>query len=83
MPQPRDGIAIVGPGKVGQALGKLLAAAGFPIRYVAARRLEAARQAGPPESGLSVENTAPFGLSVLTATAEFAAMNKVAWIMDY
>lgn len=45
--------------------------------------MEAARQAGPPESGLSVENTAPFGLSVLTATAEFAAMNKVAWIMDY
>lgn len=45
MSQPRDGIAIVGPGKVGQALGRLLAAAGFPIRYVAGRRRAAARQA--------------------------------------
>jgi hypothetical protein len=26
---------------------------------------------------------APFGLAVLTATAEFAANHHAAWIMDY
>ncbi|HEV2175765.1 MAG TPA: DUF2520 domain-containing protein [Terriglobia bacterium] len=45
MSQPLEGIAIVGPGRAGQALGTLLAAAGFPIRYVAARRPAAARAA--------------------------------------
>ncbi|MGD0695656.1 MAG: Rossmann-like and DUF2520 domain-containing protein [Terriglobia bacterium] len=38
-------IAIIGPGRLGQALGRLLAEAGFPIRLVAARRLSAARRA--------------------------------------
>jgi len=26
---------------------------------------------------------APFGLSIITATAEFGAAHRVAWIMDY
>jgi predicted short-subunit dehydrogenase-like oxidoreductase (DUF2520 family) len=39
------GVAIVGPGRVGQALGKLLSQAGIPILCVAARRLAAARRA--------------------------------------
>jgi predicted short-subunit dehydrogenase-like oxidoreductase (DUF2520 family) len=43
--QKHPGVAIVGPGRVGQALGKLLAGAGVPVRYVAARRLAAARRA--------------------------------------
>lgn len=38
-------IAVVGPGRLGQALGRLLAEAGFPIRLVAARRLSAAQRA--------------------------------------
>jgi predicted short-subunit dehydrogenase-like oxidoreductase (DUF2520 family) len=38
-------IAIVGPGRVGQAMGKLLSRAGFPVRFVAARRMVAARRA--------------------------------------
>ncbi|MGD0922197.1 MAG: Rossmann-like and DUF2520 domain-containing protein [Terriglobia bacterium] len=38
-------VAIIGPGRVGQALGKLLADAGVPICFVAARRPEAARRA--------------------------------------
>ncbi len=38
-------IAIVGPGRVGQAMGKVLNRAGFPIRFVAARRIAAARRA--------------------------------------
>jgi predicted short-subunit dehydrogenase-like oxidoreductase (DUF2520 family) len=43
--QRNSGLAIIGPGRVGQALGKLLAGAGVPVRYVAARRLTAARRA--------------------------------------
>jgi predicted short-subunit dehydrogenase-like oxidoreductase (DUF2520 family) len=38
-------VAIVGPGRVGQALGKALARAGVSIEFIAARRLERARQA--------------------------------------
>ena len=42
---PHQSIAIVGPGRLGQALARLLAEAGFPIRFVAARRQSAARRA--------------------------------------
>lgn len=41
----KRGVAIVGPGRVGQALGKLLVQAGIPVRFVVARRLAAARRA--------------------------------------
>jgi predicted short-subunit dehydrogenase-like oxidoreductase (DUF2520 family) len=41
----KDSIAIVGPGRLGQAMGKLLHRAGFPIRFVAARRRKAAQRA--------------------------------------
>ncbi|MGO9271988.1 MAG: Rossmann-like and DUF2520 domain-containing protein [Terriglobia bacterium] len=40
-----EGVTIVGPGRLGQALGRLLAEAGVPMRWVAARRIEAARRA--------------------------------------
>ena len=43
--KPIRAVAIIGPGRVGQALGRLLADAGTPIAYVAARRLVAARRA--------------------------------------
>jgi predicted short-subunit dehydrogenase-like oxidoreductase (DUF2520 family) len=39
------GIAIVGPGRIGQSLGRLLHDAGVPIRVVAARRRAAALKA--------------------------------------
>jgi predicted short-subunit dehydrogenase-like oxidoreductase (DUF2520 family) len=42
----RSGVAIIGPGRVGQALGRLLAQSRVPIAYVGARRLARARQAG-------------------------------------
>lgn len=45
--------------------------------------LSAARQAGPPSGAATVEQTAPFGLSVLLALAEFANTHHAAWIMDY
>lgn len=39
------GIAIIGPGRLGQSLGRVLAEAGFPVLFVAARRLAAAKRA--------------------------------------
>ena len=42
---PRPSVTIAGPGRLGQAIGKLLHGAGFSIRYVAARRADAARRA--------------------------------------
>jgi predicted short-subunit dehydrogenase-like oxidoreductase (DUF2520 family) len=38
-------VTIVGPGRLGQAMAKLLVGAGIEVRFVAARRLEAARRA--------------------------------------
>lgn len=38
-------IAIIGPGRLGQALGRLLVGEGYPVRFIAARRPAAARQA--------------------------------------
>ena len=38
-------VAIVGPGRLGQAMGRLLLRAGEPVRFVAARRLSRARKA--------------------------------------
>lgn len=45
--------------------------------------LATAREKGPPEPGSSVEAVAPFGIAVLLALAEYAVVNRVAWIMDY
>jgi predicted short-subunit dehydrogenase-like oxidoreductase (DUF2520 family) len=42
---PQNGVAIVGPGRLGQALGRLLAQAKVPVLFVAARRASKARQA--------------------------------------
>ena len=39
----RSGLAIVGPGRIGKAIGRLLKEAGFDVRFVAARRLARAR----------------------------------------
>jgi predicted short-subunit dehydrogenase-like oxidoreductase (DUF2520 family) len=41
----KEGIAILGPGRVGQAMGRLLRRAGIPVLLVAARRPAAARRA--------------------------------------
>ena len=38
-------VAIVGPGRLGQAMGRLLHAAGVQVRFVVARKLERARSA--------------------------------------
>ena len=41
----KRGVAIVGPGRVGQAMGKLLHRAGVPVLFVVARRMAAAKRA--------------------------------------
>ncbi len=41
----RKEVAILGPGRVGQAMGRLLRQAGVPVLFVAARRSAAARRA--------------------------------------
>lgn len=38
-------VAIIGPGRLGQAMGKLLQQEGVPIKFVVARKLERARKA--------------------------------------
>lgn len=43
--ESRERVAVVGPGRVGQALGRLLLVAGVRIGWVAARRLAAAKMA--------------------------------------
>ena len=50
---------------------------------LSSEQLRAAAHAGPPGVDAPVEAMAPFGLAVLTATAEFAANHHAAWIMDY
>lgn len=72
-PRGNSGVAIVGPGRVGQALGKLLVQAGIPVRFVVARRLAAARRAvrfirsGQPV-GLADLEWASTGAILLTTT---------------
>ena len=43
--KPNRSVAIIGPGRLGQALGRLLAKSGVPIAFVAARNPAAARRA--------------------------------------
>ncbi len=40
-----SGVAIIGPGRLGQAMGKLLVASHVPVHFVVARRLAKARRA--------------------------------------
>lgn len=66
-------VTIVGPGRVGQSIGKLLGEAGIRIRYVAARRAEAARRAvrfigSGAAVGLDCESLADTGVVILTVS---------------
>jgi hypothetical protein len=45
--------------------------------------LAAASTAGPPASGTTVAQTAPFGLAALLRLASYATTRRTAWIMDY
>lgn len=43
--QPNRSVAIIGPGRIGQAMGRLLAKSGVPVAFIAARKFAAARRA--------------------------------------
>jgi predicted short-subunit dehydrogenase-like oxidoreductase (DUF2520 family) len=75
------GAAIIGPGRLGQALGRLLAQRGVRIRFVAARRLSAARRAARfMGAGKPVLMTHPAlaQAGVILITASDAAIEPVA-----
>ena len=74
-------VAIIGPGRVGQALAKLLVQAGIPVCYVVARRLAAARRAVRfIGSGLAVLLADPRWLNagVIVLTTTDAALEPLA-----
>ncbi len=83
-----SGITLVGPGRVGQAMGRLLHEAGLAVRYVAARRLASAHRAvrfigaGTPIA-LSDPRVVDAGVLLLTtsdmAIAEVAGALAARW----
>ena len=76
-----NSVAIVGPGRLGQALGKLLAESGIPVRFVAARRRAMARRAvrfigsGRP---VGLDSRQFTEASVILLTASDAALDPLA-----
>jgi hypothetical protein len=46
-------------------------------------QLSELRRAGPPNRGTPARDVAPFGLSVLLSVVDYAAANRLPWIMDY
>jgi predicted short-subunit dehydrogenase-like oxidoreductase (DUF2520 family) len=77
----RVGIALVGPGRLGQALGRLLTRAGYPVRFVAARRLARARRAARFIGGgrpLGMQAPELTSASVILLTTSDAAIAQVA-----
>jgi predicted short-subunit dehydrogenase-like oxidoreductase (DUF2520 family) len=74
-------VAIVGPGRVGQALGKLLAEAGVPITLIAARRRGAARRAARfvgSGRAVGIEDPRVTEATVILLTTADAALEPVA-----
>jgi hypothetical protein len=69
-------------GRVDQLLAELINLNERTLQLSPAE-LESARQAGPPRPSAPVLEVAPFGLAVMLALAEFAAVHSVPWIMDY
>jgi predicted short-subunit dehydrogenase-like oxidoreductase (DUF2520 family) len=73
---------LIGPGRLGQALGRLLSQAGFSVGWVAARRLESARRAvrfigkGRPAALRRLEELA--GAKVVLVTTADSAIQVVA-----
>jgi hypothetical protein len=79
---PTPGGKQVTMGRVSRLLEELQLLNERTLRLSAAD-MEKARRAEEPPDLASFESMAPFGLSIITATAEFAAAHRVAWIMDY
>ncbi len=81
---PKSSVTIAGPGRVGQALAKLLHEAGYPIRCVAARRIASAKRAvsfigaGEP-CGIADARLTEADVIVLTVTDDAIAQVAAAW----
>ncbi len=78
---PRPQIAIVGPGRLGQALGRLLNRTGFKVGLVAARRPAAARRAARfVGAGRAVPLDSPelTDAAILLLTVSDSALGEVA-----
>lgn len=74
-------VAIVGPGRLGQAMGRLLLAAGVPVEFVAARQLACARKAVRFIGGgkaLALKDRQLAGAGVILITTSDAAIGPVA-----
>lgn len=79
--QPTQVVAIVGPGRVGQAMGRLLAQREVRVEYIAARKLIKARRAarvigrGRP---VKLDDPGLLSASIVLITTNDAAIAKVA-----
>ncbi|MDR3675217.1 MAG: DUF2520 domain-containing protein [Acidobacteriota bacterium] len=79
---PIRSIAIIGPGRIGQAMGRLLMQSRVPIAFIAARKLAAARRAvgfigeGVPSS---LADPRLLSASVLLITTSDSAIGEVAF----
>ena len=82
----KRGVAIVGPGRVGQAMGKLLRRAGVPVLFVVARRRAAAQKAvqfigaGQP---VALSDSRFTDVSVVLLTTTDAALEPVAQCLSH
>jgi predicted short-subunit dehydrogenase-like oxidoreductase (DUF2520 family) len=79
--QRNSSVAIVGPGRLGQAMGKLLLEGGIAIRFVVARRIEQARRAvrfigGGNAASLDMPSLGEAGVILITTSD--AAVDSVA-----
>jgi predicted short-subunit dehydrogenase-like oxidoreductase (DUF2520 family) len=77
----RTTVALIGPGRVGQALGRLLALAGVRIGWVAARKLAAARKAAHfigSGQAVTLDSSDFEGAGVLLITTSDSALAEVA-----
>ncbi len=80
-PKKEPTIAVVGPGRVGQAMGKLLRGSGFPVRFVVARRIAAARRATKCIGGgraVSLDSAELEGAQIFLLTTSDAALAPIA-----
>lgn len=74
-------VAIVGPGRLGQAMGRLLLGAGVPIGFVAGRQLSRAKKAARFIGGgkaIALKDRQLAGATVILITTSDAAIGPVA-----
>jgi predicted short-subunit dehydrogenase-like oxidoreductase (DUF2520 family) len=74
-------VAILGPGRLGQAMGRLLLLAGVPVRLVAARQLSRARKAAQFIGGgeaITLKDRRIAEANIILITASDAAISPVA-----